>query len=255
MQRLILILFTLLMIFQTGQLTGQERKKSKESEKKGILEQFVEDFEEEDDEDEEEGSHWFFSIIDPIDIIHALVTRDGGPYPYNGVAASFTPDEHYPNGTLQVAGNYFAGASSLYGLVWRTNYYYDRFGFETSLITLVEDMPDQTNLLNFGGARLNWDVVANDQFRLGAQIGLQSIMSTRSRTGPALGFRLVGLPRKPFLITARSTVAFINDQQLTIFSATLGLMLKRVELFIGGQLFKSPSVTIDGFTAGLRFWL
>jgi len=258
MHRFLLFLLTFIVAINISELHAQERKKSRDSDdnKKGVLEQFVDDFEEGDEEDEEEdGGHWFFSFFDPIDIIEALVTRDGGPYPYNGVAASFTPAEKYPNGTLQVAGNYFSGASSVTGLVWRSNYYYDRFGLESSLITLIEDRGASADLLNIGGARINWDVIANDQFRLGAQVGLESIISSRSHTGPAFGFRMVGLPRKPFIVTARSTISFINDNRLTTLSATLGVMLKRVELFLGGQLFQSPSITIDGLTFGLRFWL
>jgi hypothetical protein len=63
------------------------------------------------------------------------------------------------------------------------------------------------------------------------------------------------LPRKPINIEANFSHAWINGKPLTIAGGSLGVMIKRVELRLGGQMFRSEWTTLDGVRMGFRVWL
>ncbi len=258
-----LLLIILVAVFCAGCVSICQAQEGKKEKKKGKLGKLAKTYT--DDEKDEDGKKKksdnddddsFFAVIVEDMLSYAISNMQAGPYPYNGAAANFSPTDVYPGGILHVQSSYFRHNSDLFGLLWRINYYYKRFGIDFDLINLIEDLGMENDYLNLAGWRVSWDFVADQEFRFGGQLGLRNLSYEGvSKTGPDAGFRLVGLPAKPFIFEGTGTVARINGHQLSTLSGTFGVMVKRVHIFLGGEIIRSSDISIDGFKLGFRVWL
>lgn len=236
--------------------TNKDDRKNNKKSKKGKLGKLPDTHNDNRIINDSDDGWWIELFLDPEMIVHAVSDTRPGPYPYNGVAANFSPADPYPGGILQFQSSYFRHDANLFGLLWRINYYYQRFGVDVDLINLIEDLGKENDYMNLSGWRVSWDFIGQADFRFGGQLGLRNLSyGGVSNTGPEIGFRLVGLPEKPFIFESAGTIARINGNQFSTLSGTLGLMIKRVHLFIGGQIIRSSDISIDGLKIGFRLWL
>lgn len=254
-----LLIFLLIALILPCTLFSQEEKG--EEEKKGKLKGFGEEFtgDKDSDEEEDEGESGGFSIagfLDVVDLVEAIANSKPGPFPYNKQGSNFRSGQNYPGGIVKLYGAYFRHSDDLYGFSWRYSYYRNTFGVEADMYNLVERLDNRTDHLDFAGARAGWDFLARNQFHIGAQFGARTLVTDESSpSGPELGLRLLALPAYPLILQAQGSVAWINGKSLTTLTTSLGVMLWRFEIFWGGQLFKAPGASIDGWNAGLRIWL
>lgn len=236
---------------------SQDEEKD-DSDKKGKLGKLVEDFLEEDEEEEEDhGGGWvtLWGIIDPVDLIQALAHMKPGPYPYNRHGHNFLPDSALPGGIVQFQGTYFQHDVNLYGLSLRYLYNYKRFTFVMDLTNLLETVGSRTDRLDIMSARIGWDFLSRSEYVMEGQIGFRSLLQAKAVSGPELGIKFVALPGRPLVLEAESTVALLRKRAFTTYSLSLGVILWRFELMFGGQFFRSPGITIDGWKFGFRLWL
>ena len=250
----IVILFAIVPYYSYAQDEEGEDKTGKLGKLAGSYEDEDESSKKNKNKDEERDA--FFAHL-AMDIVgHAISNMQPGPYPYNGSASNFSPADPYPGGILHTQFSYFRHDENLFGLLWRFNYAYQRFGISVDLINLLEDIGDRYDNLNLAAGRLSWDFIGKQDFRLSGQLGVRNLFhETVSTSGPEAGFRFIGLPRKPFIVEGSGTVASINGRQFSTLSGTFGLMIKRVHLFMGGQIIRSSEIAIDGVLLGLRLWL
>ncbi|MDQ7054661.1 MAG: hypothetical protein Q9P14_17900 [candidate division KSB1 bacterium] len=208
------------------------------------------------DEDDHDGGGGFgiWTFLDPADIVNALANMKPGPYPYNPVTHSLLPDSLLPGGMMQIQASYFQNSADVYGFHWRFLYEKSRFFFDADAFNLFEQVDDALNQVDLLSMHLGWDFLNRRDFVLGGKIGFRSLYFPEAVAGPELGVKLVALPGRPLLLEADGTIALINEKAFSTFAATLGLMIWRFEVLFGGQIFKSPSVTIDGWKLGFRFW-
>ena len=247
-------IFALLLLLQPA--FSQDH--SEEKDQKGKLGKLVEDFLEQDEEEEESQDGGFVSLwgfIDPVDLVHALSEMKPGPYPYNRQGHNFFPDSALPGGIVQFQGTYFQHGANLYGLTWRYLYNYKRFTFVSDLINLFEAVGQHTDRLDLLSARIGWDFLTHSEYVMEGQVGFRSLLARTPLSGPELGIKFIALPGRPLILEAESTVALIRRQIFASHSLSLGVILWRFEMMVGGQLFRSPGITIDGWKFGFRLWL
>ncbi len=231
-------------------------KDDKEGEKKGKLKKLGEEYQDKD-EDEDNGSGGFLSIwgfIDPVDLVNALANMKPGPYPY-GARQNFFPDSSLPGGIVKVQGGYFQHSSHLSGILLRYSYSNKRFSIIGDMVNLFEEVDQRTDHLNIGSIRMGWDFVARPEFLVTGEVGFRSFLDENSPSGPELGMKMTALPGKPLILESEGTIAWINRKSFATYSVSLGVMIWRSELLFGGQFYRSPNLTIDGWKLGLRFWL
>ncbi|RMF63948.1 MAG: hypothetical protein D6743_09980, partial [Calditrichaeota bacterium] len=224
--------------------------------KKGKLGKFGDSITKDEDEDSNDGGGFsVFSIVDPLDVVEMLSHMKPGPYPYNPVTHTLRPDSALPGGTVRIHGAFFQHEPGLYGLEWRYDYQKRWFYFTFELVNLLEDLGDRTDRLDFTSARAGYTFLQRDQYSFTGELGFRSMLTDRSVSGPEVGLKFTAFPGAPLVLEAAGTLALLNERAVSTFRADLGVMIWRVEVLVGGQLFRSPSITIDGWKAGLRFWL
>ncbi|KAA3655510.1 MAG: hypothetical protein DWQ10_17195, partial [Calditrichaeota bacterium] len=140
----------------------------------GKLGKLAGSYEDEDDskkKNETESRDSFFAFLIEDLVGHAITNMRPGPYPYNGATANFSPSDPYPGGILHVQSSYFRHNEALFGLLWRFNYYYQRFGIDADLFNLIEDVGDEYDYPNLAAGRISWDFIGKADFRLSGQVG------------------------------------------------------------------------------------
>jgi hypothetical protein len=269
--------FYLVLALLLGAVTlvpAQEKK-----EKKGKLGKFVDDYKKkkkdgddkqrddnENQEEDDSGNGWLGLVIDIFfspgnknaeesDSLH--YPPKPAPYPYhadNG-GLPIRSRDYRSYGFMAEAG-YLHLSDGVQGLHLAGDLRASRFAANLDLHALVEDVEGEIESLSFLGLNAGYEVIATPNLLLRPYLGARNLSGLGVEYwGPEVGGRLLMLPRKPLNIEANLAHSWINGKPLTILSGSVGLMIKRFELRLGGQMFRSEWTTLEGVKVGLRVWL
>lgn len=261
------------LLFGTVTLTPAQEK-----DKKGKLGDFAGDYEkgkkdkkeksdEENCSDESDGGGWFGFLInfffssDGANKDSSSVSRESSPpkpapYPYRDDRGLPMRSPDYRSYSLLAEVGYLHLDDGLNGFQLSGDFRAYRFAANLDLHTLVEDLGRRNQSLTFFGLNGGYEVIATPYLLARPYVGARNLSGLGlDLWGPEIGAKMLMLPRKPINIEANFSQAWINGKPLTIAGGSLGVMIKRVELRLGGQMFRSEWTTLDGVKLGFRVWL
>jgi hypothetical protein len=251
---------------------------TQEKEKKGKLGDFAGDYEkgkkdkkENKDEkncsDESDDGGWLGFLV------HIFFSPDGdnkdstgearessppkpAPYPYRDDRGLPIHSPDYREYSLLAEAGYLHLGKNLSGFQLAGDFRAYRFAANLDLHTLVEDLGRRNQSLTFFGLNGGYEVIATPYLLARPYVGARNLSGLGlDLWGPEIGAKMLMLPRKPINIEANISHARINGKPLTIAGGSLGVMIKRVELRLGGQMFRSEWTTLEGVKVGFRVWL
>jgi hypothetical protein len=251
---------------------------AQEKEKKGKLGDFAGDYEkskkdkkENKDEkncsDESDDGGWLGFLV------HIFFSPDGdnkdstgapressppkpAPYPYRDDRGLPMRSPDYRSYSLLAEAGYLHLSDGLSGFQLAGDFRAHRFAAHLDLHTLVENLGRRNQSLTFFGLNGGYEVIATPYLLARPYVGARNLSGLDlDLWGPEIGAKMLMLPRKPVNIEANLSHAWINGKPLTIAGGSLGVMIKRVELRLGGQMFRSEWTTLEGVKVGLRVWL
>ncbi len=183
------------------------------------------------------------------------------PYPYRddrGLPIG-SPDYRSHNWLAEVG--YLHLDDGLLGFQLAGDFRACRFAANLDMHTLIEDLGSSNVSLTFFGLNAGYEIIATPYLLARPYAGVRNMSYLSSYGlssefwGPEMGAKLLMMPRKPINVEANFSHAWLNGKPLTIAGGSLGVMIKRVELRLGGQMFRSEWTTLEGVKVGFRVWL
>ena len=249
----------------------------KDKEKKGKLGEFVDDYEkdkdkkEKDDTEKNSDGGWLnllvnvvFSPDDDRDSVREpreSAPPKPAPFPYRDQRGLPIRSSDYRDYSVTAEAGYMHLDDGLNGFQLAGNIRGHRLAASLDLHVLVEDLGSSNESLAFLGLNAGYEVIAAPYLLAQPYIGARNMSYVSSRGlgrefwGPEIGAKMLMLPRQPINIETSFSYAQLNGKPLTIASGSIGVMINRVELRLGGQMFRSEWTTLDGVRVGLRLWL
>jgi len=274
---------TICLVFALGfGATSFAVAQEKEKEKKGKLGEFVDDYEkgkkdkkenndEENRSDDSEGGGWLNLLVNIVfspddDRDAARGPRESAPpkpapFPYRDHRGLPIRSSDYRDYSVTAEVGYMHLDDGLNGFQLAGDIRGHRLAASLDLQVLVEDLGRSNESLAFLGLNAGYDVIATPYLLVQPYIGARNMSYVSSSGlgrefwGPEIGAKVLMLPRQPINIETSFSYARLNGKPLTIASGTFGVMINRVELRLGGQMFRSDWTTLDGVRVGLRLWL
>lgn len=178
------------------------------------------------------------------------------PYPYRDDRGLPMRSPDYRPYSLLAEVGYLHLADNLSGFQLSGDFRAYRFAANLDLHTLVEDLGRTNQSLTFFGLNGGYEVIATPYLLARPYFGARNLSGLGlDLWGPEAGAKLLMLPRKPINVEANFSRAWINGKPLTIAGGSLGFMINRFELRLGGQMFRSEWTALDGVRVGFRVWL
>jgi hypothetical protein len=250
----------------------------KEKEKKGKLGEFAGDYEKnkkdkkEKDDEEDSGGGWLNLLVNivfsPDDERNnaAGEPRESSspkpaPFPYRDERGLPMRTSDYRDYSVNAEIAYLRFNDGLNGFQFAGDIRGQRLAASLDLHALIENLGRNNESLTFLGLNAGYEVIATPSLLARPYIGARNLSYLSSSGwssefwGPEVGAKLLMLPRKPINIETSFSYARLNGEPLTMASGTLGVMINRIELRLGGQMFRSDWTTLQGIRLGFRVWL
>jgi hypothetical protein len=240
---------------------------------KGDLEDFADDFgEEESDDDGGYGTeHFFYFILDNIDIIVHMWGRapgtEFGPYPSHPYAdgpgfMSLHDDFRSYFFNTEIGYNYLSGDLRSYLLRWDSQFIgSSKLSFDLAVYEekRLEDGYRYNDHLTFLGIRYGHAFFRSPQMLVNIEGGLRSMYRNGSHSGPEIAMNLQLFPGKPLILETEVAAAYLfgytRGAPLYTIESSAGILLGRVEILGGIRILKNRSQDLlDGFRLGIRIW-
>ncbi|MCG3119487.1 MAG: hypothetical protein ALAOOOJD_01896 [bacterium] len=247
----------------------------KEKEKKGKLGEFAGDYEKNSDKKDEEknsdGGGWLNLLVNIVlspdeENNAAGEPRESSPpkpapFPYRDDRGLPLRTADYRDFSVTAEAGYLRLADGLNGFQLASDIRGHRLAASLDVHALVEDLGRRNETLTFFGLNAGYEVISTPSLLAQPYVGARNLSYLSVNGwgnefwGPEVGARLLMLPRKPINIETNFSYARLNGKPLTMASGTLGVMINRVELRLGGQMFRSDWTTLEGLRLGFRLWL
>ena len=218
------------------------------------------------DNDNSKNSIWLdilFHILfrsgnDQADHKTPKIVKKPSAYPY-GLSNGFPMGSNkFRNYGFIAEGAYFyhdAGTTGIHGFLLNGDYRTHRFAANANIHALYEGLDNDEASLTFFGLNTGYEIIHTPNIILRPYLGLRNLDGEGiDFWGLEGGVRLLMLPQKPLNINLDVALSQLNGKPLTIFYGSLGIMIKRIELRLGIQVFRSEWTTLEGLRTGVRFW-
>lgn len=246
-----------------------------EKEKKGKLGEFAGDYEKnkkdkkEKNDEEDSGGGWLNLLVNIAfspddegnDATEESSPSKPAPFPYRDERGLPMRTSDYREYSVNGEISYLRFNDGLNGFQFAGDIRGYRLAASLDMHALIEDLGRDNESLTFLGLNAGYEVIATPSLLARPYIGARNLSYLSSRGwssefwGPEIGAKLLMLPRRPINIETSFSYARLNGVPLTIASGTLGVMIDRVELRLGGQMFRSDWTTLQGIRLGFRVWL
>jgi hypothetical protein len=177
------------------------------------------------------------------------------PFPYRDNRGLPVRSADYRNYGIIAEAGYLHLGDGLKGFQFAGDICGSRLAANIDVHSLIEDLGTENQTLTFLGVNAGYEIIATPYLLARPYFGARNMLGLGANFwGPEIGAKLFMFPSKPLSVETNFSRAQINGKPLTIASGTVGIMINRVELRLGGQLFRSEWTSLDGVKLGMRIW-